>query len=564
MQPINELDSGMMPPPSTMPLSVRRPSAAGVMCNDQQQISPTMLKSEIMDENSQGSQPDMMNQDSMDRISNENSMDGSSPIKDLQYGQQQRIHRKHSIELMDGNSMMVNSNSSDSMHMNMHDSNSMTDFDNRSMSSMLQMSQSPEMKVVDLCIKQEQQIAAQLQQLKNDAQLMQVVQQSEQSANKFLSNDVVQNLRQQQVVDSVAVAIFTQATNNAVAAANQNTNSRDLLYNQEIANINNQINAATNAGIEQTFSPSLLSENGTVITGSTPQMGHMLSYPTTPPNNSLMNTNSNSPLSQDIILNSQPSVTLSPLTIMTGNAGGPSANVSSDIILNPSVSPTMMCQNSTDTTNIMPTQVTSVLSCHSLQTQQQQQQTTQDTLMNALISPEQQQTIHHLPRSPVAVKNMILNAAADILSSQPSTISPETTISALISLNSASLLDSSAGGRTNQSSVPQIMMTQAPTNSVMLQPQATSMDVCCNQRTIEQHMPALYNDTTVMAGNQILSTNADVMPVQTTVEQQSMLNVMGVTVPQQMISSDHLTRAQQDFLNDFQKMHQIGGGKLQP
>lgn len=141
IEPINEIDSGMMPPPSTLPLSVRRPSSSGTLMADQ--ITSPLLKAEIMDESSQGSIPDAMNHDSMDRMpgSNENSLDGS-PIKDMQFVQ--RI-RKHSIDIMDTNSMMVNEN------MMMHDTNSMGAFPSHDNGmGMMPVDNSPEMKVVDL------------------------------------------------------------------------------------------------------------------------------------------------------------------------------------------------------------------------------------------------------------------------------------------------------------------------------------------------------------------------------------------------------------------------------
>lgn len=77
MEPIHEIDSGMMPPPSTLPLSVRRPSSAGNLLGEQ--ISPPLMKTELSDESSQSSLPDTMNHDALDRMTiNENSMDGTS------------------------------------------------------------------------------------------------------------------------------------------------------------------------------------------------------------------------------------------------------------------------------------------------------------------------------------------------------------------------------------------------------------------------------------------------------------------------------------------------------
>lgn len=107
IEPKNEIDSGMMPPPTTLPLSVRRPSSTGTILPDA--LSPsnvvTALKTEIVDENSQNS---MGANDG-----NSNDYEGRSPDPGALYGP--KIHGPN-IELMDESSnlsMIVNENSMD-------------------------------------------------------------------------------------------------------------------------------------------------------------------------------------------------------------------------------------------------------------------------------------------------------------------------------------------------------------------------------------------------------------------------------------------------------------------
>lgn len=497
VSPIEEIDAGMMPPPSILPPNVRHSSLSGTMIDMQSQISPPVLKSELLDETSQGSQPDLMiNQNSMDGIpSNDNSLDGSKDNIQYMSPQHQRA-------------MMVCGGNISPSDLCIQDSNSMNAFDQRMR--IMQMGQaSPE--VIDLRIKQEQQhIAAQIQQYSNDAQLLQVVQ-----SNLGAAAADVQHQQQH---------MFSQSS--GVGQAHPH---RDVIFSQEINELNNQITVTVSNN--PTFA--MMTDNVTGGGSTSATISQLMGYNNSP----TMGGNSAATLSQDNILSAQPSnVSLSsPLSIITG---AQSANVSSDIILNPTVSPSMMCQSTSDNSNnIMTPQVTSVLACMS-------SQSSQDSLMNTLIPTDAMQ---HLPRSPVAVKNMILNAAADILSSQPSTISPETTISALISLNSSPLIN------TNQTGGSQMLITQAPTtsNTLLIQQQN-------DHAAGQQH--SIYSDS----GAGMSTATQQIMAEQGSVQQQQQaimmaMGTMGVQTTQQMdivsgAAGGTLTRAEQDFLNDFQKM----------
>lgn len=537
------------------------------------------MKAELLDENSQGSQDNNnmigINSDGLDHMSaavgcSDSPMDGSQP-KDICYSggqqqqttQQRRVYRKHSIDMMDSDSMMVGGgmdSTSDGLilagvQMPRNGSNSMNAFD-----SMLQIDQSAaDMKGVDLRIKQEQQninLAAQIQQLKNEAHLLSAVQAQvsrEQSVNKFLLDVAADAQHQrQQVVDSVTVALFANQQINPVATS---VTPQDVIFNAELNHLNQQINNVnkTTSAIEQ----SILAHNMMVTEPSAPEanaaMAHMLGFTTAAQPMNMMNSNSASPLSsQDIILNSTPSLN-SPLSILTGN---PMGTVSSDIILNPTVSPSMMCTNSSDNGNvIMPSvQVSSVRSCHQ---PMNQQQSPQEPLLNGLIVPDP----IHIPRSPVAVKNMILNAAADILSSTPSTISPETTISALISLNSSPLINTNPQQQQQQqqsaNDVSQLLMTaQSPTTvDSLMQQQQNTIDTLGQLQ--QQQQQSLFGDSLAqqLAVANILPTN--------TAQQQALLNNMANMNVGAVTRQQQQQHQMQEFINDIQKIHQITTNGMQ-
>ncbi|KAJ6637782.1 Nuclear factor of activated T-cells 5, partial [Pseudolycoriella hygida] len=458
MEPIHEMDSGMMPPPSTLPLSVRRPSSAGTLLGEQ--ISPPLMKTELNDESSQSSLPDTMNHDALDRMTiNENSMDGST-MKDI-YGQVNI--RKRSIDIMDNNSMMGTP-----VDMLMHDSNNFNCMPPN------------DMKIVDLRVKQEMALH----------QFDMVVSKADQSVNKFLPTNLSPRVN--------PAALYSNSANN------------NLL--QEMNNMNSL--ATTNSS----FGHSLMTEANTATS-----LNQILNYPPNSTNETLMDT-SNSNHSHDVILNSQPAAAInSPTNIamLTASTVNTEHNMSSDVILNPSVSPSMMCQSAD---SISP-QVTSVLACHAMQ-----QHSSQESLLNNLTDAL------HIPRtSPVAVKTMLL---ADLLSSQPSQISAENTINALMSLNSSPMMTD------NQQNVSQMMIDQSTTssNTMMLHANNTSAlnDALCTQATLDQHMPIFNNEPSIMATNQILA-NSNI-----NTNTGNMMNSM-------RISNDQIVISHNEYLNDLQK-----------
>lgn len=546
-EPKNERDAGMMPPPSTtLPLNIRRSSLTGMLsCSDQ--ISPPVLKSEIMDENSQSSilstGPESMNHDSMDHFANENSMDGSNSAPS-----QVNMMAATPLELI----MQKNAVMSNAFQPNIDQSSLMEIASN----------------VVDLRVKQEEQIAAQIQELVN--------QNSSDNADMLVGVN-------RPVVDTVPM--FGQT-----AATTANANSADVMFNNSMNSMGqNVVTAApTDHQMQQALEQSngfsshqgLMTEAGTATT-----MNHILSYPgavqSLSPNILSTSPTSNSPLSQDVMLNSQPAAALngSPNMINGGNAStiGPIVPITtsqseSDIIMNPTISPTMMCHNtSSDANNLMANAVTmgdNAMLGASMPAAQQP--STSDAILTNLMQPMS------IKQSPVAVKNMILNAAADILSSEPNSITTETTMNALMSLNSTPMCAQERSSPTLSSaqvaaSPPNVSLLSHPTTAMMM-PNHHHFESPATQSIANI---LTNNDSTssvvVLAGNNQLiqnvvaaaaAQNATEIIQNQIVPAESMLNnyAMPNHIPPQMINvqstpsaaTASLNHEQQNFLNNLQ------------
>lgn len=171
----------------------------------------------------------------------------------------------------------------------------------------------------------------------------------------------------------------------------------------------------------------------------------------TSPANSL--TSHSSPITQDIILNSEPSVQLTPSLplqqlLPTGSTSSVSVNpevsqaagLSTDIIMNPSVSPsTILCSDNGAATAVVPnimaphqvTMANSILNDIAMQAQPTQQDAAVAALAlsNIIMTPPSDTTVA-VPPTPTslqpevttatstAVSNMIIKAAADFISNQ--------------------------------------------------------------------------------------------------------------------------------------------------
>lgn len=430
-EPKNERDAGMMPPPTTtLPLNIRRSSLTGMFsCSDQ--ISPPVLKSEIMDENSQSSilstGPETMNHDSMDHFANENSMDGSNSAPS-----QVNMMTATPLELI----MQKNVALSNVFQPNI-DQNSLMEIASN---------------VVDLRVKQEEQIAAQIQELVN--------QNSSDNADMLVAVN-------QPGVDAVFGQTVATATNSTTA---------DVMFNNSMNSMGQNVVAATPTEMQQALEQNAFATHQGLMTeaGTANAMNHILSYPngvqSLSPNILSTSPTSNSPLSQDVMLNSQPAAalngnasTISPIVPIT------TSQSESDIIMNPTISPTMMCHTTNgDANNLMSNAVAmneSAMLAATMPTTQQP--STSDAILTNLMQPMS------IKQSPVAVKNMILNAAADILSSEPNSITTETTMNALMSLNSAPLCAQDRSSPTlsstqASSSPPNVSLLSQPTTAMMM------------------------------------------------------------------------------------------------
>lgn len=419
----NKIDSGMMPPPSTtLPLNIRRTSISGLLtCGTSGQSSPPILKAEIMDENSQNSilstGADTMNHDSMDTFTNDNSMDASNSAHSLLAPPLELMMQKN-VEMTNTFPSTLNQ----SGLLNIASSSNINDLHG-----------------VDLRVKQEEDMAAQIQDLVNP---------NRNENSSFLSafNSPKMNDLKVQVND---VPIF-----NVNPSTNVMNNSTDVMLNNNLSGISHLVGPSlpTEQQIQQTIeqqqsvftTQTLMTEAGTAN-----GLNHMLSFPsstqTISPNIMSTSPTNQSPLSADVMLNSQPisAMNTSPLLAVKTTTNNTSISpIESDIIMNPSISPTMMCNNQSNDANnsLIPNAAT--ISDNSMLVSAPQPAS--EALLNNLMQPmsiERQD-----------VKNMILNAAAEILSSEPNSITPETTTNALMSLNN----DTAPQQITNQPSPPSI------------------------------------------------------------------------------------------------------------
>lgn len=584
IQPKNELDSGMMPPPSiTLPMSARRPSLSGMItCTATDHVSPPLLKTEMMDESSQNSLivAESMSHDSMDHftVTNENSMDSNSA--------QQASHQMHTtMSIMESNPLELIIQNNTTMN------NSFSN--NIATNSIMDMNASG----IDLRVKQEEQhIAAQIAETlvnntnvaENNKILSAVAQQSEQNVNDILSHlDAKINDLKAQVE---AAPLFNTATAN-------NSTTANVLYNNGMTQSNNMVSAQSanlhhhhqhhqtieNQAAAFTTHQSLMTEAGTATS-----INHILSYPDASTTVSMLEvaqTNA-APISQDVLLNSQPSVGLntSPggmLTVTSGNNTSLTTNISiqteTDIILNPAISPSMMCQTGSGDAHLITNQVPlgdgALLPVNVTNNPQSSPNQAMSNLMQPIMQPAvtitqnntDSNSLHHIPlkQTPVAVKNMILNAAADILSSEPNSISTETTINALMSLTPAL-------SEPQHSQVSQSNMAMMNVNDHQTLPQQVNTDPLLmvaphnpyeNQQTQSMSNMFTQSDATTAAAvlnNQLMQN--DIMQNQITATETMMNNYSMPShhINSQMMSmqsttsSNSLCQAQPNYLNEFQ------------
>lgn len=389
----NKIDAGIMPPPATtLPLNIRRTSLTGLLsCGSADQTSPPILKSEIMDENSQNSILSTGAEslhDTIDYVS-ENSMDASNPAT---------LMNTSPLDIMTGAAFPPPP-------------------------PLLTMTSTSPINVVDLRVKQEDDMAVQIQDLVHPSlgeppKLIPGVQDPTSLMAPF-GRSKINDLK---VND---VPMFS-ATNT------------DVMLHNNLGTLNQIVVPAmtTNQQMQQTIEQSTVFAQQGLMTeaGTANGLNHMLSFPsstqTISPNILTTSPTNQSPLSADVMLNSQPipSINTSPTSLLTVEPVN-NASIESDIIMNSTISPTMMCNAATaDAGNLIPNPVAIVDSPMLAPSTQP----TSEAILNNFMHVDHSMSIK---QSDAAVKNMILNAAAEILSSEPNSITPETANNALMSLN---------------------------------------------------------------------------------------------------------------------------------
>lgn len=363
----NKIDAGIMPPPATtLPLNIRRTSLTGLLsCGSADQTSPPILKSEILDENSQNSILSTGAESLHDTVDyvNENSMDASDPAT---------LMSSSPLDMMTGSAFQA--------------------------APLMNMTSTSPINVVDLRVKQEEDMAVQMQDL------------------------VHPNLGEPQKL----IPGIQDPTSLMVPFGHSNLSTLNQIVVPTLA---------TNQQMQQTLEQSTVFAQQALMTeaGTANGLNHMLSFPnstqTISPNMITTSPTNQSPLSTDVMLNSQsiPTINTSPTSLLTVEPVNNTA-IESDIIMNSTISPTMMCSNASgDAGNLIPNPV-AIGDAPMLAPPSQQS----DALLNNFMHVDHSMSIK---QSDAAVKNMILNAAAEILSSEPNSITPETANNALMSLH---------------------------------------------------------------------------------------------------------------------------------
>lgn len=416
----NKIDAGIMPPPSTtLPLNIRRTSLTGLMsCGISDQTSPPILKSEIIDENSQNSLLSGNGDNSMDYC-NENSMDCNTSV---------RMMPTSALDMM---------------------TNPFPPPPPPPAALMGMQSTSP-INVVDLRVKQEDDLPP-----------------IPDLGNPNLSEESAQLIAASGSGSSFIEPFGRSKLNDLKVQVNDvpmfNAQPADVMLGPNLAlsslNTDQHMQQAIGQSSAVFGQQTMMPETATTNTN----INHMLSFPNVPQtiaSNCLTSSPTNpSPLSADVMLNSQ---SLSTINTSPNSASGSSSSIESDIIMNSAISPTMICSNNpvADSANLITSPV-SIGSDNQMLTSPPQQAS--GALLNNLIQP---MSINQ--QSDAVMKNMILNAAAEILSSEPNSITAETTTNALMSLNTAEQAQPTTPQHGSPPSITNILTHSESTSSVVV------------------------------------------------------------------------------------------------
>lgn len=581
IEPKHEIDSGMMPPPATLPLGVgRRPStsnsaiitaaaavaaaanAAAGVTTDQIQSSSIGLKTEIIDENSQNSTSDAMHTDtSLDQFPSTVSNDAAVAVAAAAVAAAavsvtspiERI-RKQSIDIIDMHSMSL-----------MNDANSLSNF--------------PTAAATMHAVKQEE-INSQLQsQILSVAAAAQAAQaaaaaqtaQDQQTVNKFLSS-----LDSNMTDLKSTVTVDNNSVNSLFGNAPTNTPNSNAIFSQP-PSINNieMMSATTPTNLESTFSQSILSNNN-----PSPTMNQILSMSQTdspkavrsPSSSSSSSTSIHSPVTQDIILNSEPAASIQSGNIQmmqSSQCTSQTEHITSELILNPTVSPSMMCPPSTDPNNLIVNQVTIANTIlNEMNLAAVASQNSQDQILNSMMlnshpsepSNQMNHTSHKNTSAVTTVNNMILKAAADFITNQErNSISTESTLNALMSLNSTPILNDS------QSTVSQILnqlpsnpsQTTSASSSVLTRNEPSQPPPSSSQTRLDIMQPPQPMQTQTTLSRHISpSTHFNEQNVMSNTTAGVNMNSLSTVTLNNLLMNQDVTRTattQNDFLQNLQK-----------
>uniref|UniRef100_A0A1Q3EZJ7 Nuclear factor of activated T-cells 5 n=1 Tax=Culex tarsalis TaxID=7177 RepID=A0A1Q3EZJ7_CULTA len=446
------LDTGMMPPPvNVLPLgggtTSRRPSLLVEQLSNMS--SPPNFKAELVDESSRSPN----NEDSLERFpdSTDNSIDNSHILY------RRRSVRQPSMDMMDDSSsmsMLINENSA--MDCGSGAGGPMMGF-RSGLSTLMETNEvsnaatSPsacELKVMNLCIKQEQQMSASTRN-----QIEQMI-------------ATTSNLGNLNEINQIKAQLNVEGMLNAAVSPGGSLEKRTLESTLSGVMGNQQ----SPSGMLELSSVVSLTSNASHSPTSTVMLHNDVSGGT--------NTN-HSPLSQDVMLNSQSTITVpSPGNLVMSSPGSssevsphPHASISPDIILNPTISPTsMMCtpSNATVAATAAAAVAAAAAATDGASLLSNQVFNNMAAVAANMIENQPQETTQ-------AVQEIILNAAAEILTSQEPSVTTQSTINALISMNAQEMMTTSCQPQTQAIMSQQTLMSQCQPTAMMAESMANAL-----------------------------------------------------------------------------------------
>ncbi|XP_021694713.1 nuclear factor of activated T-cells 5 isoform X3 [Aedes aegypti] len=423
----DKLDTGMMPPPVHILSLAGTPSSTGrrssLLAEQLAMSSPPSFKTELIDESSRSP----LNDDSLDRFpaTSESSLDNSQ----IMY--RRRSVRQPSMDLMEDSSsmsMLVNENSAMDVGSvpstivgfrggltSMMETNEMSNSSTSPSAS--------ELKVIDLCIKQE---AHKLSSVRNQIEHMIAA-----TSGPLDTLNQVDGIKSPYKVEEMLGAAVQQSGKQVIEST--------------LASIVSSQQAAA-AIMELGSVMSHPTSNPSSMTTSPPMMQTDIVSPS--------NTANQTPPAQDVMLNAQPAMAVqSPanLALTSSPASNndasphPHTAMSPELILNPSVSPSSMICSPVNAT-VAATAAAAVAAAAAVS--EGKNMLTNQVLNN--MAAVAANIIESQPKETTqAVQDIILNAAAEILTSQEPSVTTQTTINALITMNAQEMMTTSCQPQTH-------------------------------------------------------------------------------------------------------------------